>query len=160
MALTMCKDHQAVYEVCLDEWSDILKSHPRFANWMEDVDAYICNTADLAAMIDHAPTLTVRHVLREAVYCRQQLADRMGNQFATNVEEQATFDRVTAEWHSALIVHPAFASWLATIDRFNCERTILIEAMQRAPSQEIRQALRETYCFRETTSLISGRPFI
>jgi len=148
-----------VFGLCVDEWSRLLSVHGDFEDCMSNFDGSICTPAELAAMITAAPTATMRQVAREMVYCRQQLALALGYAFQASDEEQSLFNQCEDEWQDLLAQFPKFHSWLVSIDRFTCSREILLEAIRRAPAIEIRQALREMYCFRETAALANSSPF-
>jgi hypothetical protein len=147
------------YERCIAEWDGLLGCNADFEDWMNHFDGSICTATELATLITMAPNDTLRHVAREMVYCRQQLALTLGYAFQASDEEQALFNRCEDEWQDLLAQFPKFNSWLVSIDRFTCSRATLLEAIRRAPAAEIRQALREMYCFRETASLATSIPF-
>lgn len=147
------------YERCIAEWEGLLGCHADFEDWMNHFDGSICTASELATLITMAPNDTLRHVAREMVYCRQQLALTLGYAFQASDKEQAVFNRCEDEWQDLLAQFPKFNSWLVSIDRFTCSRATLLEAIRRAPAAEIRQALREMYCFRETASLATSIPF-
>lgn len=147
------------YERCLAEWDGLLACHADFEDWMNQFDGSICTAAELAALIRKAPNDTLRHVAREMVYCRQQLALAVGYVFHAEEEDQALFNKCEDEWQDLLAQFPKFNAWLISIDRFTCSRATLLEAIRRAPVAEIRQALREMYCFRETAALATSTRF-
>ena len=147
------------YERCLAEWDGLLACHADFEDQMNHFDGSICTAAELAALIRKAPNDTLRHVAREMVYCRQQLALTVGYAFHAEDDDLALFNQCEDEWQDLLAQFPKFNAWLVSIDRFTCSRATLLEAIRRAPAAEIRQALREMYCFRETAALATSTPF-
>jgi hypothetical protein len=153
------ENDSGAFERCVDEWEGLLSCHADFGDWMSNFDGSVCTATELADLITAAPNVTFRHVAREMVYCRQQLAVTLGYAFQASEQETALFSQCEDEWQDLLAQFPRYHSWLISIDRFTCSRATLLEAIRRAPMAEIRQALREMYCFRETAALATALPF-
>jgi len=47
----------------------------------------------------------------------------------------------------------------ANLDRFTCSRAELADAMLLAPTEPLRHALRETFCFRQIAALTTNLDF-
>jgi hypothetical protein len=152
-------EEMAIYHLAQDNWTAMLAHNPELADQLEEIDLHICPISQLADLIVQAPNSTIRQVLREVFYCRHQLALALDLAFDVTGAELSIFDDAEAEWTELLSAHPTFASWLGSTDRFTCPRASLVDGMRFAPTPEIRQALRELFCFRETVSLATSHSF-
>jgi len=153
-------DEMAMFDLLQAEWQGMLGAHPQFADDMEFADPYVCSMSQLAELIAQAPTAIMRQTLREVAYCREQMSMMLGLA-NTNSDERAqlVLAGAKAEWEILLGVHPTFAAWLSTIDRFTCSQATLADAILHAPTCAIRHALRETFCFRKVASLVTPYEF-
>lgn len=163
-AVLMCAlaaaDEMATFGLLQAEWVRILGAYPQFADDIESADPYVCSMSTLAELIAQAPTAVVRQALRETAYCREQMALMLGLVSAGADERaQLVLSGANAEWEILLAAHPSFSNWFATIDRFTCSRATLSDALHHAPTDPIRHALRETFCFREVAALATPHDF-
>lgn len=153
-------DEWATFVLLQAEWVRSLGAYPQFADEVESADPYVCSMSVLAELIAQAPTAVARQVLRETAHCREQMALMLGL-VSPGADERAqlVLAGANAEWEILLSAHPSFSNGLATIDRFTCSRATLSDLIQQAPTDAIRHALRETFCFREVASLATPHAF-
>jgi hypothetical protein len=153
-------DGMAMFGLMQSDWRRILAAHPEFADEMDSADPYVCDLVTLAELIAQAPTSSIRQALRETAYCREQLALMLDlQQPETDERARVVIAGANAEWEILLSAHPVFEACLDNLDRFTCSRAALVDAILLAPTETLRHALRETFCFREVASLITGHIF-
>lgn len=153
-------DEMATFGLLQAEWLRILDAYPEFADEVESTDPYVCNMSALAELIAQAPTAVARQALRETAHCREQMALMLGIVSPSADERsQLVLAGANAEWEILLGAHPIFSNWLATINCLTCSRATLSDALQHAPTDAIRHALRETFCFREVAALATSHAF-
>lgn len=154
-------DNMAMYSLLQSEWANLLGEHPEFAEQVEAADPYVCSLDTLAELIALAPTSAIRQVLREAAYCREQMAIALGLAApAADDRAHLALAGANTEWEILLSAHPEFSAWLNISDRFTCTRSTLIDGMLFAPTGTIRHVLRETFCFREIAAMISNHEYL
>ncbi len=153
-------DDQAMFDLMQADWSKLMTEYPEFSDKLESSDPYICDLVDLAALIAQAPTSAFRQALREVSYCREQMESMLSLQ-RPSLDERASMvlAGAKAEWDILLAAHPVFKAHLATLDRFTCSRAELADVMLLAPTQTLRHALRETFCFRQVAALTTSVNF-
>lgn len=153
-------DDMAMFNLMQADWALILARHPEFADKLESSDPYVCDLVSLAELIAQAPTSAVRQALREVAYCRDQMAAMLNLQ-QPPVDERAAvvLAGAKAEWDILLAAHPVFEACLVDLDRFTCSRAELADAMLLAPTDPLRHALRETFCFRQIAALTTAVDF-
>lgn len=152
-------DDMAMLSLLQSEWSFHLGEHPDFAEQVEAADPHICNLDTLAELIALAPTSLIRQVLREAAYCREQMASALGLAApAADARARLVLAGANAEWEILQSAHPEYSFWLN--DRFTCTRSMLIDGMLFAPTDTIRHVLRETFCFREIAAMVSDHQYL
>lgn len=153
-------DNMATFSLLQSEWTDILAADPEFAERVEAADPHVCDLDTLAELIALAPTCTIRQVLRETAYCREQMAIALGlGHSRADGRAQVVVAGANAEWEILLGAHPEFSAWLNVSDRFACSRDTLIDGMLFAPTTTIRHVLRETFCFREIAAMTTEHEY-
>jgi hypothetical protein len=73
-------DEAKVIELCQLEHERVLLGHPQFAEWIEDIDPYICPRLELVAM-RRAPNGYVRQYLYSIFSFRQSINLVAGRSF-------------------------------------------------------------------------------
>lgn len=153
-------DNMAMFSLLQSEWTNTLAADPEFAERVEAADPHVCDLDTLAELIASAPTSSIRQVLRETAYCREQMEIALGLKRApADGRAQLVLAGAHAEWEILLAAHPEFSAWLNISDRFTCSRTTLIDGMLFAPTTTIRHVLRETFCFREIAAMITEHEY-
>jgi hypothetical protein len=153
-------DDMAMFDLMQADWAQLLAQHSEFADKLESSDPYVCDLVSLAEMIAQAPTSAFRQALREVAHCRDQMAAMLDLQ-QPQVDDRASvvIAGAKAEWDILLAAHPVFEACLSDLDRFTCSRAELADAMLLAPTEPLRHALRETFCFRQIAALTTNVDF-
>ena len=74
-------DEAKVIELCQVEHERVLLQHPEFAEWIEDIDPYICARLDLVDAMRRAPNGFVRQYLYSIFAFRQSINLVAGRSF-------------------------------------------------------------------------------
>lgn len=141
------------YKVCQAEWALLLSEHQGYSDLLDDMDMMACSFDQLADLIEMAPTVAIRHTVREAAQCRREMMTALRLAVVASDSALAVFARCDQEWEALLDEHPVYKRWLAMRNRLNCSREIANESMRRAPNLVIRHAMRQHYLFRLTAAL-------
>lgn len=150
----------SVYRRAQDDWQSIVAALPAPANHVDDIDGMICDADRLAGLIDSTTDVVVRQSLRMVAEMRKFTAGAgAGAPFLPNKASLEILDKADEEWDAQLNLHPVYTKWLLQADLVACPRHTVIEALDRAPSDVIRHAVRELLSFREAFELAHGRIF-
>lgn len=74
-------DEAKVIELCQVEHERVLLQHPEFAEWIEDIDPYICPRLELVDAMRRAPNGFVRQYLYSIFAFRQSINLVAGRSF-------------------------------------------------------------------------------
>jgi hypothetical protein len=74
-------DEAKVIELCQAEHGKVLLQHPEFADWIEDIDPYVCRRLDLVNALRTAPNGFVRQYLYSIFVFRQSINLVAGRSF-------------------------------------------------------------------------------
>lgn len=74
-------DEAKVIELCQSEHERVLLQHPEFADWIEDIDPYICPRLELVDALRRAPNGFVRQYLFSIFAFRQSINLVAGRSF-------------------------------------------------------------------------------
>lgn len=148
----------AIYQRAHQDWLAIVAASPVLESQISEVDTMVCSADDIAALVEQASDLVVRQSLRMIAELRE-FTSTSGIPFRPSQPSLATIDLANAEWEQHLDQHPAFTKWLLQNSPVTCTRTVLLEAIERAPSDVTRHAMREVLIFRDAFELAHGRVF-
>jgi hypothetical protein len=81
LELLLSGDEAKVIELCQLEHERVLLGHPQFADWIEDIDPYICPRLDLIDAMRRAPNGFVRQYLYSIFAFRQSINLVAGRSF-------------------------------------------------------------------------------
>ncbi|MFC5511065.1 hypothetical protein ACFPOU_07990 [Massilia jejuensis] len=81
LQLLLAGDEAQVIELCQLEHERVLLQHPEFAEWIEDIDPYICPRLELVDAMRRAPNGYVRQYLYSIFSFRQSINLVAGRSF-------------------------------------------------------------------------------
>ncbi len=148
----------AIYQRAHQDWCAIVAASPVLESQISEVDTMVCSADEIAALVAQASDVVIRQSLRIVAELRE-FTCTSGVPFRPSATSRATLQRADAEWEQHLDLHPAYTKWLLQNSPVTCTRTVLLEAMERAPSDVTRHAMREVLIFREAFELAHGRVF-
>lgn len=148
----------SIYQSAQEDWQKIVATLPTHAHHVDDLDAMICDADRLAGLIGASTDVVVRQSLRMIAEMRKFTAGA-GAPFLPSKASLEILEKADEEWDAQLDLHPVYTKWLLQADLVACPRRTLIEALDRAPSNVIRHAVREVLSFREAFELAHGRIF-
>lgn len=141
-----------------EDWQSLVAAAAAQTPHLDDFDAMICDADSLARMIDETGDVVVRQSLRMVAEMRK-FTIGAGVPFAPSEKAREIFQKADREWDQQLDLHPVYTKWLLLTDLVACTRLALVEALDRAPSEVIRHAVREVLAFRDAFELAHGRVF-
>lgn len=81
LQMLLSGDETKVIELCQLEHERVLLGHPEFAEWIEDIDPYICPRLELVDAMRRAPNGFVRQYLFSIFAFRQSINLVAGRSF-------------------------------------------------------------------------------
>lgn len=75
-------DEALVIELCHAEHEKVLLQHPEFAEWIEDVDPFVCRRIELVNLMRNAPNGFIRQYLYSIYVFRQSINLVSGRSFS------------------------------------------------------------------------------
>lgn len=148
----------AIYQRAHQDWLAIVAASPVLESQISDLDTMVCSADDITALVEQTSDVVVRQSLRMIAELRE-FTSTSGIPFQPSPTSQDTLELADAEWEQHLDQHPAYTKWLLQNSPVTCTRTVLLEAIERAPSDVTRHAMREVLIFREAFELAHGRVF-
>lgn len=148
----------AIYQRAQQDWLAIVAASPVLESQISDLDTMVCSADDITAMVEQTSDVVIRQSLRMIAELRE-FTSTSGIPFRPNPTSQDTLEMADAEWELHLDQHPAYTKWLLQNSPVTCTRRVLLEAIERAPSDVTRHAMREALIFREAFELAHGRMF-
>lgn len=75
-------DEAVVIEMCREEHEKALLQYPDFADWIEDIDPFVCQRVELVDLIRNAPNGFIRQYLYSIYVFRQSINLVSGRSFS------------------------------------------------------------------------------
>lgn len=72
---------EQVLQQCAAEHAELLQPRPDFSDLLEDLDPYVCDRAELVALLADAPSIALRQYLYAIFQFRQTIALMTGRKF-------------------------------------------------------------------------------